>query len=80
MIRKLKLQLEQLRVDSFSTDAAGAAEGTVHGHTGPGTCATCIAYTACAGVTCYQTCMSCAGPSCDNVCPSAANCPNLPDM
>ncbi|MBB4635215.1 hypothetical protein FHS01_001225 [Longimicrobium terrae] len=30
-MRKIKLKLEQLEVEAFATDAAGPANGTVHG-------------------------------------------------
>ncbi|HST62081.1 MAG TPA: hypothetical protein VLK84_25490 [Longimicrobium sp.] len=82
MMRKLKLQLEELRVDTFATDATPLAAGTVLGATGANTCMTCVPYTGCRADnnTCYQTCQSCAGPSCDNVCNSAAGCVNYPDM
>lgn len=31
-MRRVKLKLEQLQVDSFATDVAGATKGTVRGH------------------------------------------------
>ncbi len=64
-MRKLTLQLEQLRVDSFSPDGAPPARGTVIGATGGVTCITCMAITGCApdgANTCYNTCNSCNHP------------------
>jgi hypothetical protein len=31
-MRKLRLNLDELQVSTFATDAAGLADGTVHGH------------------------------------------------
>lgn len=81
-MRKLKLQVEQLQVSTFTTNEVQPAAGTVHGATGANTCMTCVQYTGCRAdnFTCYQTCFSCiAGPSCDSGCESV-NCPNYPDM
>jgi hypothetical protein len=70
---KLKLQLEQLRVDTFVADAVQSGKGTVLGATGGNTCMTCVPYTGCRpdNHTCYSTCLTCGGMSCDNVCESA---------
>lgn len=79
-MRKLKLQMDHLRVESFSVDQVPSGAGTVHGATGPNTCATCVQYTGCRADnnTCYDTCNSCGGAvSC--VC-ETGNCPYLPDM
>jgi hypothetical protein len=61
-MKKLKLSLEELRVESFATGAATRAEGTVHGHApqtrNQNTCqATCAATClfSCEG-TCQYTC------------------------
>ena len=68
-MRKLKLNLEALNVDSFElTDAEKARQGTVHGHvdyTHPRVCDTAVdcsfnscpsyCHTACAA-TCIETC------------------------
>ena len=53
-MNKLKLQLDDLRVDSFDTTAAEKAKGTVFGEQ-------CTCYTNC-------TCPGC--PSCDATCPN----------
>ena len=72
-MRKLRLQLEHLQVDSFATDAVQATKGTVLGATGGNTCMTCVPYTGCRADnhTCYNTCVTCGGLSCDNVCDTA---------
>jgi len=67
-MRKLKLNLEALHVDSFEITDEDARRGTVHGHvdyTHPIVCDTAVdcsyntcqsnCFTECA-VTCYQTC------------------------
>jgi hypothetical protein len=84
MKAKLKLNLEQLSVDSFNTTAAEKPKGTVFGEqctcytqcTCPGcptcdhTCAhTCDDATCPACPTCAASCNgSCAGASCENTC------------
>jgi hypothetical protein len=81
---KLKLNLEDLSVDSFDTVRSGKARGTVFGeqctcwtycgqNTCPG-CPTCdgTCNGTCAGDTCAGTCNSCA-ESCYYDCASAAN-------
>lgn len=84
MRSKLKLELEQLTVDSFDTSASQAGEGTVFGEqlttlqTRPrdhtcyescnGSCETGPCWTACAS--CNDTCdgWTCAGPWSDCTC------------
>jgi hypothetical protein len=71
----MKLNLDQLAVDSFDTSAAPEKRGTVFGEqctcptncTCPG-CPTCEGYATCGGDTCWETC---AGQySCDGTCDS----------
>jgi hypothetical protein len=69
-MKKLRLEMDALRVESFSTDAAAREAGTVHGHSYPNGCFpppgsdpfldTCH-YATCAGDTCWYSC----GGSCD---------------
>ncbi len=70
-MKKLRLEMDELRVESFATDAAAGEAGTVHGHSYPNACLppsgsdepfvdTC-GYATCAGDTCWQSC----GGSCN---------------
>lgn len=64
-MRKIRLQLDMLAVESFGTTHPVRAEGTVDGHQltvgcQPITAAGCQT----AGPTCYRTCASCAGTAC----------------
>lgn len=77
-MNKLKLQLDDLRVDSFDTTPAEKERGTVLG-------AQCTCYTQCTCPgcdTCDETCGcytgSCPGESCigGTACVSDAECPN----
>jgi hypothetical protein len=78
-MRKLKLHLEELRVDTFVTDGAPGGGGTVHAfnHT-RNNHATCGFQNTCvAELTCYETCFEtckCVGTqpevSCLYECPS----------
>lgn len=79
-MRKLKLQADDLQVESFKMEDVPTGVGTVLGATGPNTCATCVPYTGCRAdnFTCDDTCVTCA-PTC-GLNQSAINCPNLPDM
>ena len=64
-MRKLKLEIENLAVESFDTQAAAKPKGTVFGEQ-------CTCYTAC-------TCPGC--PTCDNTCAYTcddATCPACP--
>ena len=63
-MNKLKLQLEDLAVDSFATCAAARGKGTVIGEQGPCTCP---------GVTCAITCAATCAYTCDD-----ATCPQCP--
>ncbi|HEX2080904.1 MAG TPA: hypothetical protein VHG08_24590 [Longimicrobium sp.] len=65
-MKKIRLDPEHLRVDSFATGADDAGGGTVDGHwSQPGTCdgrvATCQAGGTC-GPDCYTR--NCSGPYC----------------
>jgi hypothetical protein len=59
-MRKLKLQLEDLMIDSFTTTPAEKAKGTVFGEQ-------CTCYTACTCPGC-PTCYASCGGSCDATC------------
>jgi hypothetical protein len=62
-MRKIRLDPEALRVDSFATGAPRADAGTVHAHASkPGTCA----------VSCFGTCAT--NCDCTLGCPSIAPC------
>ena len=69
-MRKLKLELEELRVESFDTDAAGPGGGTVDGAEATEQyCLTaranaCSAGGGCSEYTCYPP--SCPAASCDD--------------
>jgi hypothetical protein len=78
-MKKLKLELEQLTVDSFDTATPEANRGTVMGEQGPCTCPTACSCPGCptcdntcnqpsCGDTCYNTCYPCGtdyGYTCD---------------
>jgi hypothetical protein len=69
MRSKLKLELEDLAVDSFDTTTSDKPRGTVYGEqcTCPTAC-TCPGCPTCDG-TCPQTCAhTCDDPSCGNTC------------
>jgi hypothetical protein len=77
IMQKLKLKLDDLRVDSFDTIAAGEKKGTVFGE--QCTCQTVCTCPGCA--TCDASCNSC--PSCPGfvscdagTCPTACPCPH----
>ena len=69
-MKKLRLNLDQLAVDSFDTSAAAAEKGTVFGEqctcqtqcTCPG-CPTCD-FSACGQNTCQETCLESCWGSC----------------
>lgn len=73
-MRKLKLDLDHLVVDSFNTEAPPRREGTVFGEqctcytncTCPG-CPTCDA-TCNGGATCYASCNGTCDASCNGTC------------
>jgi hypothetical protein len=71
-MKKLRLELEQLTVDSFDTVPLAAKRGTVVGEEQECTCPTaCYTNCTCPGCptcdhTCYQTCnATCDGETCD---------------
>lgn len=75
-MRKLRLELDALRVESFETAAAGKEPGTVHAHAPP-TRRSCDE--SCGGTcpddgTCMETCISCFG-SCEPCPTSPTTCP-----
>jgi hypothetical protein len=61
-MKKLKLELEKLAVETFTADERGAFEGTVDGYDGRtvtiacGTCDLSCQVTACYDWTCENTC------------------------
>lgn len=65
-MRKLKLSLDELRVDSFHATGAAAAGGTVPGHS----------WTQHADESCFGTCdgMCTRDASCDGMCGTGASC------
>ena len=59
-MKKLRLEVDDLRIDSFAVDGAGEARGTVAGQNEP-------AYTASCDGSCVNTCNSCVN-TCLNTC------------
>jgi hypothetical protein len=56
-MKKLKLQIDDLAIESFETAPAAADEGTVVAHATQGNKYTCDpAVGTCFGYTCYETC------------------------
>lgn len=51
-MKKLRLVLDRLKVESFSSSAIPSPRGTVRGHTGEATCGSC--QTTINDVDCYQ--------------------------
>ncbi|HYR09771.1 MAG TPA: hypothetical protein VEQ60_18490 [Longimicrobium sp.] len=81
-MKKMKLELEQLAVDSFDTSAAPERRGTVYGRqvtdfthcTCPGH-PSCDGYDTCQGPTCDAFCTYTQGdPSCDITCHGRFTC------
>ncbi|HEX6370114.1 MAG TPA: hypothetical protein VF006_14430 [Longimicrobium sp.] len=80
-MKKLKLQIEDLAIESFATAAQAGDEGTVVGHATQGnkyTCdprvGTCFGYT-CIDATCDKTCGDTCGDTCDFTCdPAVGTC------
>jgi len=81
MMRKIRLNAEDLEVRSFATEPAAGPSGTVHG----------MDYSCCDFYTCYQACIprteefeTCyqtgptCGASCDWQCDSIHMCPSYP--
>ena len=67
-MKKLRLHIEDLRVDGFATTPAAASKGTVVGEQG-----TYYTLCTCAGPTCGATCAY----TCDD--PTCPACPTCPD-
>ncbi|HET7228861.1 MAG TPA: hypothetical protein VFJ16_02530 [Longimicrobium sp.] len=69
---KLRLQLDQLEVETFRTDAVAVGRGTVRGHepydTSTGD------YRGCACQTADNTCAGSCAPSCQFTCPGRPGC------
>lgn len=76
-MKKLKLTLDALKVDSFQTDEADAeGRGTVNGHQSDSTCLQRVC--TCRDETEWDmSCGSCVqyGETCYNTCPTYLNCP-----
>jgi hypothetical protein len=70
--RKLRLETDELRVETFATDEAARTRGTVHGHdpydTATGDFAGCVCDTR------YNTCWGGCGPSQPATCPGRPGC------
>lgn len=69
-MRKLKLELEELRVESFETAEAAAERGTVRGHAITDLCSRADGFTcfeSCGG-TCVETCADASCDTCDSGC------------
>lgn len=63
-MKKLRLQLDDLRIDSFDTTAPQKAKGTVFGEQ-----CTCYTNCTCPGCpTCYQSCNGSCDASCNGSC------------
>jgi len=70
-MRKTRLALEDLAVDSFDTGSGRAAGGTVHGHQLTPRCGWDPTHYG----TCQGTCVdSCGGPTCEYPCQTANTC------
>jgi hypothetical protein len=69
-MKKMKLNLEQLAVDSFDTSAAAEKRGTVFGEQ-----CTCHTNCTCPGCpTCYESCNGTCGDSCNGTCAGQYTC------
>ena len=66
-MKKLKLQLDALRVESYETARSAAAPGTVHAH--DDTIITRLGDPTCGGNTCNYACNTHFGETCQYVCP-----------
>lgn len=75
-MRKLKLEVDALRVETFETAAAEQGMGTVHGQARPTrqSCADTCEATCGDGSTCLETCVSCFG-SCEPCATNPTTCP-----
>jgi hypothetical protein len=73
-MRKLRLDPESLRVESFEAVTAGGGQmGTVNGHirkppAEPNTIEPCYVNTSTCGNSCYGTCYATCGSTCANTC------------
>jgi hypothetical protein len=68
-MRKLKLQLEDLRIDSFATTPAEKPKGTVFGEQ-----CTCYTQCTCPGCpTCYASCNGTCDASCNGTCDASCD-------
>jgi hypothetical protein len=67
MVKKMKLELDKVQVESFDTTSAGSGVGTVHGHATQ--FATCVPTECCTNNTCETDC-GCSGQW---TCPGSIN-------
>jgi len=75
-MNKLRLQLEDLVIDSFSTTPVRRAKGTVYGEQ-----CTCPTACTCPGCpTCDASCGGTCGGTCDASCNGTCNCPGTYDF
>ncbi len=66
-MKKLRIELDQLQVESFQTGGAGAERGTVHGHgphTDPGQCPPTEDFYCTQGHGCTLADYTCGGANC----------------
>jgi hypothetical protein len=72
-MKKLKLQIDDLAIESFETATVAAEEGTVMAHGTKDTCDPAIG--TCFGYTCYATCAGTCPDSCAYTCdPAVGTC------
>ncbi|HEU0300010.1 MAG TPA: hypothetical protein VFR37_11160 [Longimicrobium sp.] len=68
-MKKLKLQIDDLAVETFQTAGAQGDEGTVVGHATQGNKHTCDPQVGtCFGYTCYETCGDTCADTCQYTC------------
>ena len=72
-MRKVRLNLDEIQVETFSTGGRTGQRGTVHGRNCTCCCNNlcCCCTCCCAGVTCEA---SCAGDTCEETCPLPNTC------
>jgi hypothetical protein len=75
-MNKLKLQIEDLAIESFETAKSAGNEGTVVAHATQGRNYTCDPVVGtCFGYTCYETCAETCADSCAYTCdPAVGTC------
>ena len=74
-MKKLRLQLEDLRIDSFQTTPVQRVKGTVRGEEDPCTCPTRCATCTCPDCnTCWESCNGSCYESCNGTCGGGETC------